>query len=91
MHIAHKVACRDALVDELVTEAQRHCHLQHSDVRLAASVLAKRRGIILCLSGAAGSGKSTLASLLGQRLGIVNVLSTDSIRHTMRYAALSHC
>jgi 2-phosphoglycerate kinase len=36
------------------------------------------------LAGTSGTGKSTLASLLGSRLGISTVLSTDTIRHVMR-------
>lgn len=38
----------------------------------------------MLLSGTSGTGKSTLASLLGSRLGISTVLSTDTIRHIMR-------
>lgn len=40
--------------------------------------------MIVLLAGTSGTGKSTLASLLGTRLGISTVLSTDSIRHIMR-------
>ena len=40
--------------------------------------------VIVLLAGTSGTGKSTLASLLGTRLGIPTVLSSDSIRHTMR-------
>lgn len=38
----------------------------------------------MLLAGTSGTGKSTLASLLGSRLGISTVLSTDTIRHVMR-------
>ena len=40
--------------------------------------------LIILLGGASGTGKSTLASLIGARLGISTVLSSDSIRHIMR-------
>ena len=40
--------------------------------------------VIVLLAGTSGTGKSTLASLLGTRLGISTVLSTDSVRHVMR-------
>lgn len=40
--------------------------------------------VIILLAGTSGTGKSTLASLLGTRLGISTVLSTDSVRHVMR-------
>lgn len=43
-----------------------------------------KRNIIIMLAGTSGTGKSTLASLLGSRLGISTVLSTDTIRHIMR-------
>lgn len=36
------------------------------------------------LAGTSGTGKSTLASLLGSKLGISTVLSTDTIRHILR-------
>jgi 2-phosphoglycerate kinase len=39
---------------------------------------------LVLLAGTSGTGKSTLASLLGSRLGISTVLSTDTIRHVMR-------
>ena len=38
----------------------------------------------MLLAGTSGTGKSTLSSLLGSRLGISTVLSTDTIRHVMR-------
>ena len=39
---------------------------------------------MVLLAGTSGTGKGTLASLLGSRLGISTVLSTDTIRHVMR-------
>jgi 2-phosphoglycerate kinase len=43
-----------------------------------------KKNIIILLAGTSGTGKSTLSSLLGSRLGISTVLSTDTIRHIMR-------
>jgi 2-phosphoglycerate kinase len=43
-----------------------------------------KRNILVLLAGTSGTGKSTLSSLLGSRLGISTVLSTDTIRHVMR-------
>ena len=43
-----------------------------------------KRNIIVLLAGTSGTGKSTLASLLGSKLGIATVLSTDTVRHILR-------
>jgi 2-phosphoglycerate kinase len=64
--------------------AEQQARLSVRDVYLAASVVEKRRSIVVLICGTAGTGKSTLASLLGQRLGITTVLSTDSIRNMLR-------
>ena len=47
-------------------------------------VVESKRNILVLLAGTSGTGKSTLSSLLGSRLGISTVLSTDTIRHVMR-------
>mmetsp|Transcript_4868 Transcript_4868/g.17649 ORF Transcript_4868/g.17649 Transcript_4868/m.17649 type:complete len:508 (-) Transcript_4868:1092-2615(-) len=57
---------------------------QLEEFRLACSVWEKRRSVTILLCGTSGCGKSTLASLLGSRLGITTVLSTDTLRHMMR-------
>uniref|UniRef100_A0A453Q332 Zeta toxin domain-containing protein n=1 Tax=Aegilops tauschii subsp. strangulata TaxID=200361 RepID=A0A453Q332_AEGTS len=44
----------------------------------------KKESVTVLLCGTSGCGKSTLSSLLGSRLGITTVVSTDSIRHMMR-------
>ncbi|KAG0549728.1 hypothetical protein BDA96_01G279600 [Sorghum bicolor] len=44
----------------------------------------KERKVTILLCGTSGCGKSTLSSLLGSRLGITTVVSTDSIRHMKR-------
>ena len=48
------------------------------------TILEQKKNIIILLAGTSGTGKSTLSSLLGSRLGISTVLSTDTIRHVMR-------
>lgn len=79
--------CRDALLD-LIFRAlhQQHpaCGLQMKHLQQADALLQGDQGVIIMLCGTAGTGKSTLASLLGQRLGITTILSTDSIRHMLR-------
>lgn len=47
------------------------------------AVLHRKPFVILC-GGTSGSGKSTLVTLLASQLGIHRVLSTDSIRLTLR-------
>ena len=54
------------------------------DFLLASLLMQSKINVIVLLAGTSGTGKSTLASLLGTRLGISTVLSTDSIRHVMR-------
>jgi 2-phosphoglycerate kinase len=54
------------------------------DFLVASLLMQSKINVIVLLAGTSGTGKSTLASLLGTRLGISTVLSTDSIRHIMR-------
>ena len=51
---------------------------------MASLLMQAKINVIVLLAGTSGTGKSTLASLLGTRLGISTVLSTDSVRHVMR-------
>eukprot|EP01080_Neovahlkampfia_damariscottae_P001568 gene1568-12693_t len=54
------------------------------DFKIACDFQEKKIPIIILLGGTSGCGKSTLSSLLGTRLGITQILSTDSIRHMLR-------
>ncbi len=45
---------------------------------------ASNRPLIIVIGGATGVGKSTLASQVAARLGIVRLISTDTIRQVMR-------
>lgn len=54
------------------------------DFVIANDIFQQRRSFIIILGGNSGTGKSTLASILASRLGVTSVLSTDSIRHTLR-------
>lgn len=47
-------------------------------------VALEERPIIILIGGATGVGKSTIATQLAHRLGIVRIISTDSIRQVMR-------
>ncbi|KAK9664067.1 hypothetical protein RND81_14G017500 [Saponaria officinalis] len=57
---------------------------QREDLILACRIRERKESITVLLCGTSGCGKSTLSSLLGSRLGITTVVSTDSIRHMMR-------
>uniref|UniRef100_A0A0E0K6Y4 Uncharacterized protein n=1 Tax=Oryza punctata TaxID=4537 RepID=A0A0E0K6Y4_ORYPU len=57
---------------------------QKADFLLACRIKERKESVTILLCGTSGCGKSTLSSLLGSRLGITTVVSTDSIRHMMR-------
>ncbi|CAD6219979.1 unnamed protein product [Miscanthus lutarioriparius] len=57
---------------------------QRADLTLACRIRERKESITVLLCGTSGCGKSTLSTLLGSRLGITTVVSTDSIRHMMR-------
>ncbi|CAO2812994.1 unnamed protein product [Amaranthus hypochondriacus] len=57
---------------------------QREDFILACRIRERKESMAILLCGTSGCGKSTLSSLLGSRLGITTVISTDSIRHMMR-------
>ncbi|XP_020599618.1 P-loop NTPase domain-containing protein LPA1-like isoform X2 [Phalaenopsis equestris] len=57
---------------------------QRADLMLACRIREKRESVTVLLCGTSGCGKSTLSALLGSRLGLTTVISTDSIRHMMR-------
>lgn len=57
---------------------------QRTDFMLACRIRERKESVTVLLCGTSGCGKSTLSALLGSRLGITTVVSTDSIRHMMR-------
>ncbi|XP_020703170.1 P-loop NTPase domain-containing protein LPA1 isoform X1 [Dendrobium catenatum] len=57
---------------------------QRTDFLLACRVRERKESVTILLCGTSGCGKSTLSALLGSRLGVTTVISTDSIRHMMR-------
>ncbi|GFP82498.1 uncharacterized protein ddb_g0273453/ddb_g0273565 [Phtheirospermum japonicum] len=57
---------------------------QSADLVLACRIRERKESVTVLLCGTSGCGKSTLSALLGSRLGITTVISTDSIRHMMR-------
>ncbi|XP_004487082.1 P-loop NTPase domain-containing protein LPA1 homolog 1-like isoform X2 [Cicer arietinum] len=57
---------------------------QRADLMLACRIRERKESVTVLLCGTSGCGKSTLSALLGSRLGVTTVVSTDSIRHMMR-------
>lgn len=57
---------------------------QRADFVLACRIRERKGSVTVLLCGTSGCGKSTLSALLGSRLGVTTVISTDSIRHMMR-------
>ncbi|XP_041994810.1 P-loop NTPase domain-containing protein LPA1 homolog 2-like [Salvia splendens] len=57
---------------------------QRADLVIACRVRERNESVTVLLCGTSGCGKSTLSALLGSRLGITTIVSTDSIRHMMR-------
>ncbi|KAK7262275.1 hypothetical protein RJT34_29841 [Clitoria ternatea] len=57
---------------------------QRADLLVACRIRERKDSVTVLLCGTSGCGKSTLSALLGSRLGITTVVSTDSIRHMMR-------
>jgi hypothetical protein len=54
------------------------------DFKVACDFHEKNIPIIVLLGGTSGCGKSSISSILGTKLGITKILSTDSIRHMLR-------
>ncbi|PIN18128.1 hypothetical protein CDL12_09200 [Handroanthus impetiginosus] len=57
---------------------------QRADLVIACRIRERKESVTVLLCGTSGCGKSTLSALLGSRLGITTIVSTDSIRHMMR-------
>lgn len=72
------------VVCDALSEYKYVGHSQREDLTLACRIRERKESFTVLLCGTSGCGKSTLSSLLGSRLGITTVISTDSIRHMMR-------
>lgn len=76
-------------VDELAGLAERSIRQVAGDViadryRAWRRVRRDRRPVVLLIAGASGVGKSTLATRLAVRLGITQLVTTDTIREVLR-------
>ncbi|KZV25515.1 hypothetical protein F511_07225 [Dorcoceras hygrometricum] len=72
------------LVCQTLSEYKYVGPYQRADFFLACRIRERKESMTVLLCGTSGCGKSTLSALLGSRLGITTVISTDSIRHMMR-------
>ncbi|XP_054814958.1 P-loop NTPase domain-containing protein LPA1 homolog 1 isoform X2 [Prosopis cineraria] len=72
------------IVCDALTEYKYVGPNQRADLVLACRIRERKESVTVLLCGTSGCGKSTLSALLGCRLGITTVISTDSIRHMMR-------
>lgn len=78
---------RDKFLDVVCNALSEYKYVgpnQREDLILACRIRERKESVTILLCGTSGCGKSTLSSLLGSRLGITTVVSTDSIRHMMR-------
>jgi 2-phosphoglycerate kinase len=74
-----------SLVHAAILRCIKNSNVYHQQLYgMCREITEQRRSLIILLAGTSGTGKSTLASLLAERLKIHTVLSTDSIRHTLR-------
>ncbi|KAK9289452.1 hypothetical protein L1049_007607 [Liquidambar formosana] len=81
------VVGRETFLDfvcDVLTEYKYVGPNQRDDLVLACRIRERKESVTVLLCGTSGCGKSTLSALLGSRLGITTVISTDSIRHMMR-------
>ncbi len=80
----HEVKVEDLrlLVETALAEGGEQRYLQR--YRIWNRMAAEDRPVIVLIGGATGVGKSTIAAQVAERLGIVRIVPTDSIREAMR-------
>ncbi|MFH0914941.1 MAG: zeta toxin family protein [bacterium] len=70
------------LVESVLAESEGQRYLQR--YRTWNRLAREDRPVIVLIGGATGVGKSTIAAQVADRLGVVRIISTDSIREVMR-------
>ena len=70
------------LVEEVLGEKEEERYLKR--YRTWNRLAREDKPVIVLIGGATGVGKSTIAAQLADRLGVVRIISTDSVREVMR-------
>lgn len=70
------------MVELVLAESEGQRYLQR--YRIWNRLAREDRPVIVLIGGATGVGKSTIASQVAERLGVVRIIATDSIREVMR-------
>jgi 2-phosphoglycerate kinase len=70
------------LVETVLADSGERRYLER--YRIWNRMAAEDRPVVVLIGGATGVGKSTIAAQVAERLGIVRIISTDSIREAMR-------
>ncbi len=70
------------MVEAALAESEGERYLRR--YRMWNQLARKDKPVVVMIGGATGVGKSTIAAQLADRLGVVRIISTDSIRETMR-------
>lgn len=78
IHVERLRGMVEAVLAEM--EEERYLRRYRTWNRLAR----EDRPVVILIGGATGVGKSTIAAQLADRLGVVRIISTDSIREVMR-------
>lgn len=74
---------------KVVLNIHEYCHKDNNQAKIDEFIIScqvheRKIPLIILFGGTSGCGKSTLAALIASRIGITQVLSTDSVRHMLR-------
>lgn len=70
------------MVEQVLASGEEERYLRR--YRMWNRLARQDRPVIVLIGGATGVGKSTIAAQLADRLGVVRIISTDSVREVMR-------
>ncbi|CAG9461674.1 unnamed protein product [Pedinophyceae sp. YPF-701] len=72
------------LMEQCILECKPGRQGLRRDLEVIHDLESRSRAVAIVLCGTCGTGKSTLAALVASWMGINNVLSTDTVRNTLR-------